>query len=412
VKEPPKRKNKTRKHPGGTTQDGGRDLEELIHSLHIHQTELEMQNDELRKAKAELEHSRSRYSALYDFAPVGYFTLDQRGLIVEANLTLADMLGVARGAIIKSPFSNFVAPSDRQRFLDHRNQTQRIPGKKTCELQLVRSDRTAFHTIVESIALESPLDNSLRLQSVAMDISQRKQAEEELEQSEKQLKFLSSELMRAQELERKRIAWEIHDGIGQSLASIKLTLERLMKDMRRKESDAWVEPLRSVLSDLQGVFAEVRRIQSNLRPSLLDDLGLEAAISWVGREMQKTNNQINIETDIHLKNEDIDDSMKTAIFRIVQEGLTNVVRHSKAKSVRISLRKQDSAIELSIRDNGRGFDTKKILSLVESERGIGLSSMKQRAEQSGGAFLIESLSGVGTTLKAVWPVGAKSLSDV
>ena len=114
------------------------DKERLIHELQVHQIELEMQNDELRKAQEEIETSRSKYMDLYDFAPVGYFTLDNKGVILEANLTGAKLLGVERGLLLKTAFSVFIMADDQDLFQDCRRKVFQIPGRQSCEVRLKR----------------------------------------------------------------------------------------------------------------------------------------------------------------------------------------------------------------------------------------------------------------------------------
>ncbi len=380
------------------------DMQHLIHELQVHQIELEMQNDELRKAQAEVEESRARYAGLYDFAPVGYVTLNQSGLIVEANLTAASLLRVERSRLLKTPFSAFVAPEDRELLQEHRRLATLSPERLTCELRLMRKDRERFYALVESVSAFSPLTEKVELQSAIADITERRNAEEKLRESEKELKRLSSQLMNVQESERKRIAWEIHDGIGQVLGGIKYTLESVIKRMVKEGNGVWVDSLQCILPMLQSVFVEVRRIQSDLRPPILDDLGLETAVAWSCRQLQESGGAAQAEAKINLGDTNMSESLKITIFRVVQEGLANIAKHSKASRVWLSLLRKGRLIELVIRDDGCGFDLRNVVALEESQRGIGLSSMKERTERIGGTFSIDSETGKGTTLRASWPL--------
>jgi PAS domain S-box-containing protein len=128
----------------------------LIHELEVHQIELKMQNDELRRIQGELEKTRDRYSHLYDFAPVGYFTLTEKGIIQEANLSCASMLGVERSSIIGKPFSRFIFKDDQDAFYFHRKTLFEANAKQVCELRLVRKDRTQFHAQLEKHCGEKP----------------------------------------------------------------------------------------------------------------------------------------------------------------------------------------------------------------------------------------------------------------
>jgi signal transduction histidine kinase len=173
-----------------------------------------------------------------------------------------------------------------------------------------------------------------------------------------------------------------------------------MHQSRRKKI---AESLGSILPIIQISIEESRRIQMDLRPSVLDDLGIIATLNWFSREFQQTYPAIRIEKENDIEENEVPDTLKTVIYRISQEGLNNIAKYSKADLVRLFLKKKGNRIELIIEDNGKGFDLDKILSLERSKRGLGLTSMQERAELSGGTFEMESILGKGTTIKATWP---------
>jgi PAS domain S-box-containing protein len=157
------------------------DMEKLGNELLVHQIELEMQNEELRKAQLEIEESRTKYVELYDFAPVGYFTLNSKGMIVEANLAAATMLDVERSLLLRKPFSRFVLPEFRDLFHSHFKKTLSTDTKESCELQLMKRDGTAFYSSLESITVRNNQGNPPHYRVVISDITERKKAEEETE---------------------------------------------------------------------------------------------------------------------------------------------------------------------------------------------------------------------------------------
>jgi two-component system CheB/CheR fusion protein len=165
------------------------DVQELIHELQVHQIELEMQNDELRRAQLELEDSRNKYYELYDFAPIGYFTLDQNGLILEANLAGADMLGIERRYLIKRAFSGFVVPAYHELFYSHRKRVLETRTHQTCDLKLHRNDGNAVYVQMESVSVQDDVEDIGQFRTTIVDITERKQMEEALQESE--LKFRS-----------------------------------------------------------------------------------------------------------------------------------------------------------------------------------------------------------------------------
>jgi PAS domain S-box-containing protein len=227
--------------------------------------------------------------------------------------------------------------------------------------------------------------------------------EDKIRESENRLRHLSSQLLTAQENERKRISREIHDSLGQSLSAIKFTVENITQQALEQNQKKMAEALEALIPITQASIEESRRIQMDLRPSILDDLGILPTLDWFCREYQKIYSQIHIEKETHIKENDLSPELKTVIYRVTQEALNNIAKHSKADLVKLSLRKQENKIQLTIQDNGQGFDLEEILSPDRSRRGMGLNSMRERIELSGGAFEIESAPGEGTTIKAIMP---------
>jgi signal transduction histidine kinase len=223
-----------------------------------------------------------------------------------------------------------------------------------------------------------------------------------LQGSENRLRILASQLLGAQEKERKLVANELHDGIGSSLNAIKFSLENTLN--RTKQDGAYSESLKRLLSITQQAIEECRRMQSNLRPSTLDDLGILPTLDWYCREFQKIYPHIRVKKEIEISEEEVPDSLKTVIFRISQEALNNVAKHGQANLVHLRLQKTNGPIELTIQDNGQGFDVNEVFSTRSTKRGLGLSSMGERAELSGGSFLIESNKGTGTVIRVSWPI--------
>ncbi len=231
---------------------------------------------------------------------------------------------------------------------------------------------------------------------------EHRHSEEELGKTREQLRDVSFKLLQAEETERKRIAQEIHDGVGQHWVIVKHRVETILKQLG-KEITA---PLEDILPIIQVGIEETRRIQMNLRPTLLDDLGILATISWFCREFQKANPSIHIETKINIQENDVANPLKTVLYRVMQEALNNISKHSRANLVNLTLQKEEDKIEFIIQDHGQGFDWNAVYSLKGSEKGLGLAGMRERTLLSGGSFSIESTRGKGTTIRASWPVSA------
>jgi PAS domain S-box-containing protein len=242
------------------------------------------------------------------------------------------------------------------------------------------------------------------LNGVFFDITDRKHMDEALRKSEKELRFLSAELLNAQERERARFARELHDGIGQALSTIKVRFETLLRIARSDVSRLRVEDLENLVPMIRQTIEEVRNTSMDLRPSTLDSLGILSTIDWFSREFQTTYPSILIQKQIEIQENEVPDFLKIIIYRILQEAINNVASHSGADLVRISLGKTDGEMMLALQDNGRGFNPEDLLSADTDRRGFGLTSMKERAELSGGSFSIESGIGKGTTIRATWPI--------
>ena len=234
------------------------------------------------------------------------------------------------------------------------------------------------------------------------DITESKRSREKLIRSEKNLRILSAQLITAKEEERKRIAHELHDSVGQYLSSIKFNLENIISLMEKGSSGTGLKALKESIPVIQATIEEVRRISMDLRPSILDDLGILATISWFCREFQTVYTGIRIIRTITLEEEDVPEHLKIIIFRIIQEALNNVAKHGKADTVDISLIMRNGSIELSISDNGIGFDVQETVQREDSGKGMGLASMEERTDLSGGVFSIDSVKGLGTLIMCTW----------
>ena len=235
------------------------------------------------------------------------------------------------------------------------------------------------------------------------DITLRANAQRALQRSESDLRLLSAQLWKTQELERQRIARELHDGIGQSLGGIKFSLESCCALMEAGNAGAALVGVQQQTRKIRDLVEEVRRIAMDLRPSTLDDLGILATIGWFSREFRSIYGHVRLETTVDAMEDEIAAPLKTAIYRIIQEATNNVVTHSGARNIWLTMRSVGQHIELRIADDGSGFNPGKFSVPDENARGLGLASMRERAEATGGRLRIESQDGRGTAVVATWP---------
>jgi signal transduction histidine kinase len=214
--------------------------------------------------------------------------------------------------------------------------------------------------------------------------------------------MLSAQLLTAQEVERKRIAGELHDGISQSLSALKFCLENSLGLFERYGIEKGMPVLRGLIPKMQQEIEEVRRISMGLRPST-STTGIVPTIAWFCREFRGIYHNIQLDTRIDIEEHQVPSRIKAVVYRIVQEGLNNVVKHAQADTVCIELHHTTPTLVLRISDNGHGFDLNEITDQAASSRGMGLSSMKERAENSGGSLSIVSSRISGTSIQVSWP---------
>lgn len=238
------------------------------------------------------------------------------------------------------------------------------------------------------------------------EVQEHKRDKAALMESKLELHELSSQLIGAQERERKRIAVELHDSVGQTLSAIKFSVEGLLPRLPVGEERRALE---AVVRRIRDAVAEVRRVSMDLRPSILDDFGLLAALRWFFREYQAIYTGMALAFTLEVDEQDIPHSLRTNVFRIVQEALNNVAKHAMATRVRVDLTRTDERIVLTIGDDGIGFEPS-ALHMATRQTGFGLRSMRERAELTGGRFAIHARPGQGVVLEVSWPRGSRAVA--
>lgn len=505
--------------------------EKLLHELRVHQVELEMQNDELRQTQLALTNSRDRYVDLYEFAPVGYLTIADTGLIVEANLTAATLVGLERTVLLQRRFDSMVVPQLRDQWGRQFVSLLRHDGEAAFDLMLRHANGTVFHVqvnghcvssggSVKSVRLaltdvtervraqedlvrsearlkslldsamdaviivdenqhivllniaaevifgcsrarvvgspltqfiperfrqehvrqlerfgnagtttrhmgggqgivmarrsngeEFPIEASISQVSdghrkfftvILRDVTERVLAEDGLRKSQEELREFSAAAASLREQEKKRIARELHDELGQALTTLKMDViwatEHLPADQREL-----AQRLDQMLITLDHTVAATRRIAADLRPLILDDLGFTAAAEWLVQNF-KERHDINCQLKIAEPDLDLPEPYATTVFRILQESLTNVAKHAHATSVNVSLDQANGTVWLCVIDNGRGF----VATDPRKPESYGLLGLRERVLLMGGDVWIESGPGRGTRIEvrisiAGWP---------
>lgn len=337
---------------------------------------------DIKFAQNTLLQSERKYNTVVENAMTGLY-VEQDGRIIYANPHFAKIFDYERNQIIGMERQSLFPLGNNNSFSEIQTYNRRgQPIWIKCN-----SNSVAFQ------------GGSALLGNV-IDITREKTMENRLRQSKEELRALSNQLFVAQENERRRIALELHDGIGQSLAAIRFKIENLIG--AHSESSLVADRINQLLPMLQNAMDEVRRIAVALRPSILDDLGLKATINWHCREFKNVYSSINVVLDMDFDERDVPESLKTVIYRILQEALNNIAKHSGASQVNVYLKKISEKFELMIEDNGVGIALDSNSSKPQ-RISLGLSSMRERTEQTGGEFSIGISSGhKGTLIRSLW----------
>jgi signal transduction histidine kinase len=236
----------------------------------------------------------------------------------------------------------------------------------------------------------------------------------QLEHAERQrsagLRAYAISVQRAQEEERERISRELHDDICQRLSGMKFRVE-VLAGGAEPANKRMVRGLRDINKELDRAITEVQRISSNLRPSVLDDFGLVTALRMLCKEFEKLHPVRTTFREAHSPSGPVDGNIEIALYRIAQEALSNIAKHSHAVTATLHLERQDTSIQLTVSDDGTGFDETDAARARGEGHGIGLMSMRERSELLGGTFRIESASGKGTAVTVTLPLPAEAAHE-
>lgn len=347
---------------------------------------------ERKQAETAVRISEEKYRTLVEQAADSIALYNAEGILLDTNTSASRLLGYSREEFGQMRLSDVLLPEEIVK-----NPVQfdvLSAGISTVKIRRMRrKDGSVVITEVRSQQLPDG-----RFLSVIRDMTDRIKAEEELKASYNAVRSLTAHLQNIREEERTNIAREIHDELGQQLTVLKMDVAWLNKRFQGPDEKV-NQRLKDLLTMLDETVQSVRRISSQLRPSLLDDLGLTAAIEWQLGEFEK---RAGIKAVFDAPHDEvrIPDASKTALFRIFQESLTNVARHSGARNLAVSLKVADKSLVMTISDDGTGFDPQK----VSEKRTLGILGMKERTEMIGGTYEINSKPGTGTTVSVSVPV--------
>lgn len=356
---------------------------------------------ERKNAERALLESENHLRTILDNEPECVMILSKRGELVDMNPAgLAMIQADDLNEIKRTEVFDLVDESHRESFkLLHSNVFKGIIGKLEFRIKGLKGRKLWMET--HAVPFRDTRGKIISLLAVTRDITERKNAEEKVSQYTNQLKELTAHLQHVREEERAALSRELHDELGQQLTAIKMDLSWLNNKV---ETDQLKSKLQETMNLLHETVSTLRRINSELRPSLLDDLGLFPALEYQANEFSKRYN-ILCSIDISIDEPEFKKDYDIAIFRIFQETLNNIAKHAKASEINVEVKTEKGRFNLTVVDNGKGFDTND----QRKRRSFGILGMTERAMMMSGSLHVKSSPGKGTTLRLSIPVASSIL---
>ncbi len=347
-----------------------------------------------RAAQAALRHSEAQYRTLVEACPDAVVMLDAEQRVTFASQRALELYGVETPAdLVGKQLDELVAEHERERLRTNLPGLLQEGTRRTVEYALCRHDGTTFAGEVSAAVVRDPRGRPKVLVAVIRDVTERKQAREALEQERQNLWHM----LRSSDHERQLIAYEIHDELAQQLAGAMLQFQTFdyQRDRNRERAQ---EAFEAGLAALRQAHFEARRLISGVRPPILDEYGIDAALSHLVAEKSLTAEpRLEYECEVDFKR--LAPILENTIYRIAQEALANACQHSGSREVRMSLIQEGDTVCLEVRDGGVGFDPETAV-----EQRFGLKGIKERTRMLGGRLTIDSGPGQGTRIRVVLPV--------
>ena len=346
--------------------------------------------DKLKQAELDLRISEQRFRGVFENANTGMVVADQSGRVVHFNEAFSQMLGHDADVLRQMHFADFYVPAERCADTPLADEILRTPQDRyRIERRWIASDGRHVWVDLYISTIRDESGAVVNFIAVVGDITERKKSALALGESKRKLRALAAYQEELLEQERKHIAGEVHDEMGQLMTALKMDLSLMrLRFGENPQLLGMVDEMRSLVDRTINV---VRQVASNLRPAVLDH-GLAPAIEWLASDFSRRGT-IRCRLDVS-GSFVLPELQSTAVFRVVQESLTNVTRHAQAREVVISLHSSGQQLQVAVRDDGIGFDT----TAVAKGRGFGLFGMRERLLALGGRLRIASAPGQGTTV--------------
>ena len=377
------------------------ELGQLTRSFDRMALSLEQREADHQRAEQGLRESEERFRALVQNSTDVIGITDAQGNILYRSPSFHAVLGYEAADVQGKTLADFLWPEDLPRMQARLAELVNAGGRTEAdEFRLVHRDGSCRF-------IECALTNHLLDPAIGgivfnyRDITERKEAGEKLRHYSHRLQLLSHHLVEAHETERRHIARELHDEIGQSLTVAQIHLQTL--SLSPGDAEDQTARLNESLQVIERVLAQVQDISLNLRPSMLDDLGLESTLRWYTHR-QAALTGIQSELRVDTLEQRLDPVVETECFRVAQEALTNIARHAQARTVTVELREAGGRLHLRVRDDGVGFEARAVREQAVRGESLGLLSMEERAALAGGGLEFNSAPGQGTEVHAWFPL--------
>lgn len=351
---------------------------------------------ERKKAELALQESEAKYRLLFCNSPLPMFVMEMETYrFLDVNEAVVNHYGYTREELLTMSALDIRPPEDLEKF----HSKVDLPSDKHSRGYFRHYKKNRQIIDVEIFVHDFVYKGRPSRLVLAIDISMKLETQRKLLKTTEQLRALSAHLQDIREEERTNMAREIHDELGQQLTILKMDISWLNRKLAEYEDSSLVQRSKESLKMLNDTIKMVRRIATELRPSMLDDLGLISAIQWQSREFEnRADIKVSFESDV--SGVSLPPPVATSLFRIYQEALTNVARHAQAKNITSRLQVTNNHLQLLVSDDGCGFDVK----ILGAQKTLGLLGMKERTLIMGGVFEISSVPDKGTTIQITVPI--------
>jgi len=347
--------------------------------------------------KNKLELSEQNYRYLFENASDAMWVHDLKGNILEGNKAFAKLTGHTREELIGINILSFLI-SEKSRYTAREVRRRLLAGEEIeqpYEQRFIKKGGT--EGVMQMASSPVVIDGEVRgFQHVARDVTEEKQLQENM-------KFYVQQITRAQEDERKRMSRELHDEVAPHLLLVIQHLDAIASNPRPRLPEPFKTKLEDLHTRVTGALETVRHFAQDLRPRIIDDLGLVAALEWMAENVSK-DYAIDTQVKVLGQEQTLPDEVKLLLFRIAQEALNNVRRHAAASKACITLEFDEGRVVLTIRDNGKGFELPQRMGDLASIGKLGLAGMQERAQLIRGKLTIHSEMGIGTTVTVEAPI--------